>query len=151
MITRRHALTLLSAIPFAGIGAAAYAKTPMVFSNRGAAINGYDPVAYFTEGKPVMGRPGNSLVWKRAAWRFASAGNMAAFEANPRAYAPQYGGYCAYSMSLGQTATTEPDAWRIYEGKLYLIHNRRVRSIWAQDVAGNILRADAQWPAVLRR
>ncbi len=150
MTTRRLALTMLMSALFAGTGAVARAQSPMVFSNDGAAINGYDPVAYFTEGKPVMGKPENSLVWKGAAWRFASAENMAAFEANPRAYAPQYGGYCAYSMALGQTETTEPDAWRIHEGKLYLIHNRRVRSIWAQDVPGNIIRANAQWPAVLR-
>ena len=130
---------------------AARAQVQLVFAQSGTAINGYDPVAYFTQGAPVRGKARHALIWKGAEWRFASAENMAAFEANPRAYAPQYGGYCAYSMAQGQIASTEPDAWKIHQGKLYLIHNREFKDIWEQDIPGYISLADAQWPQILSR
>ena len=89
-------------------------------------------------------------MWKGATWRFASAANRTAFEMNPKAYAPQYGGYCAYAVSRGYTAKIEPDAWRIVDGKLYLNYSRSVRTHWAADVPGNIAKANANWPAVLK-
>ncbi len=152
MLTRRQTLTLLLAAALAGprTGRAAN-REPMVFSENGVAINGYDPVAYFTQGAPVLGKATHSLIWKQAEWRFATAGNLAVFEADPRAYAPQYGGYCAYAVSQGHIAATLPEAWRIHGGKLYLTEDRDVRNIWARDIPGNVLRANANWPAVLKR
>jgi len=125
------------------------AQTPMVFSGDGLAINGYDPVAYFTQGRPVRGSRQYALVWKRAEWWFSSAANLAAFEANPRAFAPQFGGYCAYAVSQGYTAATDPEAWRIYRGKLYLTVNQNVRGAWAENIDNHIVQANSNWPGVL--
>lgn len=113
------------------------------------AVSGYDPVAYFDEGRPVEGRSDFQYDWKGATWRFSNAENLAAFKADPEAYAPQYGGYCAWAVSQGYTASADPNAWRIVEGKLYLNYSKSVQSTWEQDVPGNISKADANWPRVL--
>ena len=84
-----------------------------------------------------------------AVWRFASAENREAFAANPVQYAPQYGGYCAWAVSQGYTASTDPEAWRIVDGKLYLNYSRSVQQKWEQDIPGNITAGDANWPKVL--
>ena len=123
----------------------------MYFSAKKVAINGYDPVAYFLDRKPVRGTASYRVMWKGVVWHFSSASNQARFEANPRAYAPKYGGYCAYAMSLGYTNSTRPDAWHIHEGRLYFTHSPQIRQLWAQDIPGNITRADSHWPDVLRR
>lgn len=127
----------------------AMAAEPPVFERRGAAINGYDPVAYFTDGAPVEGDPAITSTWNGAEWRFATAENKATFDADPEAYAPQYGGYCAYAVANGYTAKTDPDAWSIEDGKLYLNFSRRVRRLWLEDVPGHIAAGDANWPKVL--
>lgn len=146
MLSRRLFFSGLIAIPLAG---AALADQPMIHARDGAAIGGYDPVAYFTEGKPVQGRADQAIMWKGAEWRFATAANREAFEANPRAYAPKYGGYCAYAMSKGYVAPTDPAAWHIEDGQLYLNYSLNVRDIWSSDIPGNIRRADANWPGAL--
>lgn len=150
MFTRRHFLSLTAAVPLAGtIALPALAATPEIYASGGIAINGYDPVAYFTEAAPVQGDAAHAVDYKGATWHFANAENKAAFEADPAAYAPQYGGYCAYAVSKGATAKTEPDAWTVHDGKLYLNYDISVRSIWQQDVPGNIAKADTNWPDVL--
>jgi len=126
------------------------ADSPMFYSAEGAAISGYDPVAYFTVGRAVRGKLEYTIVWKRAVWRFSTSENQAKFEANPRAYAPQYGGYCAYGVAHGGLSPTKPDAWVIHDGRLYLIHSTGVREIWSQDAAGHVARANGNWPSVLR-
>lgn len=146
-LSRRAALALFTAAPLALAGPALAA--PPVFSNGGYAINGYDPVAYFTESKPVKGDAQYSLEWNGATWLFASAANRDRFRADPEAFAPQYGGYCAYAVSRGYTASTDPKAWTVYEGKLYLNFSRPVRLIWKRDIPGNIRAADRNWPGVL--
>ncbi len=113
------------------------------------AVSGYDPVAYFAQGKPVEGRSVLEYEWNDATWRFSSAENLAAFKASPEAYAPQYGGYCAWAVSQGYTAKSDPDAWRIVDGKLYLNYSKDIQKRWAQDIPGNIAKADANWPKVL--
>lgn len=127
----------------------AMAGEPPVFSARGAAINGYDPVAYFTEGAPVPGDAAFTTMWNGAEWRFSSAETQAMFEGNPERYAPQYGGYCAFAVANGYTAKTDPDAWSVVDDKLYLNFNKRIRSRWLRDVPGNIAAGDANWPSVL--
>jgi len=118
-------------------------------SRRGGAIRGTDPVAYFTEGKPVPGSREFTAEWQGAEWRFASAGNRDLFLADPEAYAPQYGGYCAWAVAQGYTASTVPEAWEIVDGKLYLNYSLGVREQWRQDIPGNIRKGDANWPGVL--
>lgn len=154
MLTRRLLLAgLATALPAAFYlkGQPAHAAEPETFLRDGLAANGHDPVAYFTEGQPVEGRAEHALVWKDAEWRFSSEANRAAFEADPEAYAPQYGGYCAYAVSRGYTASTDPDAWHIHEGRLYLNYNRAVRTLWSRDIPGHVRSADQNWPGVLQR
>lgn len=127
----------------------AVAKDPVytgIFSS--LAVSGYDPVAYFTEGKPVEGSSKFEYEWKGATWRFANAKNLETFKADPEAYAPQYGGYCAYAVSFGSTAPTDPDAWTIVKGKLYLNLSPSIKRRWALDISGNIAKADRKWPGI---
>ena len=106
------------------------------------AVSGYDSVAYFTDGKPVKGKGEFSFKWKGAEWRFSNAENLAKFKADPDTYAPQYGGYCAWAVSQGYTAPTDPEAWHIVDGKLYLNYSESVQRQWMEDIPGNILKAD---------
>jgi YHS domain-containing protein len=135
----------------AGTAGLAAAEKPAVFASEGAAIRGYDPVAYFTAGKPVKGSPQFTLQWNGATWHFASAANRDAFRAEPAKYAPQYGGYCAYGAAQGYAVQTDPAAWRIVDGKLYLNYNAAVQSRWVQDIPGYIKAADKNWPHVLNK
>ncbi len=114
----------------------------------GVAIDGTDAVAYFTESRPVEGKREHSFEWNGATWRFASAENLEAFRADPERYAPQYGGYCAWAVSQGYTASTDPEAWDIVDGKLYLNYSKSVQSQWKQDKPGNITKADTNWPGI---
>jgi YHS domain-containing protein len=129
---------------------AARAEKPEVFSANGAAIGGYDPVAYFTEKKPVKGNPQFSYAWKGATWHFASAANRDQFKADPAKYAPQYGG-CAFGASEGYAVKTEPDAWSVVDGKLYLNYNTTVRTKWSENKEERIQRADKNWPEILKK
>ncbi|MEM1302255.1 MAG: YHS domain-containing (seleno)protein [Pseudomonadota bacterium] len=149
MLTRRSFLMAAAAAPVALTAIPALAAEPPVYAEDGVAINGYDPVAYFTESQPVEGSAEFTADHDGATFRFASAANRDTFAADPAAYAPQYGGYCAYAVSRGYTATTSPNAWTVHEGKLYLNFNRAVRTLWSRDIPGNIVKGDANWPTVL--
>jgi len=124
---------------------------PVNVTRDGIAIKGYDPVAYFTDGKPVKGDSHYSYTWKGAKWLFASPEHMDLFGKDPEKYAPRYGGYCAYAVSQGSTADIDPDSWDIVEGKLYLNLDKKVQGIWRQDIKGYIEKANQNWPAVLNR
>ena len=127
----------------------ALALDPVFSTYLGGAIRGYDPVAYHTEGKPVAGKRAHRVEWKGATWSFASAGNKALFEGDPEKYAPRYGGYCAWAVSQGYTASIDPDAWSIVDGKLYLNYSLGVRDQWSGDIPGNIAKGDVNWPKLL--
>lgn len=131
--------------------APAYAREPEIFTRDapGVAVGGYDPVAYFTQGKPVKGSPQFSTDWNGAKWQFASAENLAAFKAAPERYAPQYGGYCAYAVSQGGLAPGDPEQWSIKGGKLYLNLSSSIRRTWLLNAQGYIVEADRNWPRVL--
>lgn len=140
------ALLLLSLV----LPAFAEAKEEIYTNWRGLAIKGYDPVAFFSDGAPVEGSKEYELTWKEAKWRFASAEHLDLFEADPERYAPQYGGYCAWAVAQGTTASVDPkNAWDIVGGKLYLNYSKEIQSQWAEDIPGNIAKADANWPGVL--
>jgi len=113
-------------------------------------IDGTDPTGYFTAGRPVPGDPAITLDWNGATWRFASAASRERFAADPERYAPQFGGWCAWAVSRGYTAATIPEAWHIEGRRLYLNASRRIQRRWERDIPGNIARAEANWPAVLR-
>jgi hypothetical protein len=124
------------------------AQKGSTFSHSGKAIRGYDPVAYFTEGKPVKGNDSLVYEWDNARWHFASQKNLDLFRAAPQQYAPQYGGYCAYGLSNGYKAPTDPNAWTIVNGKLYLNYNLDVSAGWNKDRERRIEKADKSWPTV---
>ncbi|MDH5559127.1 MAG: YHS domain-containing protein [Alphaproteobacteria bacterium] len=127
-----------------------FAKDPVstgILSN--LAVSGHDPVAYFTQGKPVEGNSDHEYEWNGATWRFSSAENLNAFKSDPQAFAPQYGGYCAWAVSQGYTAPSDPQAWRIVDDKLYLNYSKKVQQNWVRDIPGNIAEADKNWPKVL--
>ncbi len=111
----------------------------------GAAIQGFDPVAYFTRGAPTRGNPAFTTRWNGAEWRFASAAHRAAFVAEPERYAPAFGGFCAYAVSEGYTAGIDPRAWRIVDGRLYLNYSPGIQRTWEQDIPGRISRGEANW------
>ena len=143
---KRHLLRLTIFALFSITAAlTAFAQKPAVYSVDGKAIRGYDPVAYFTESKPVPGDSTISYTYEGANWYFASEKNRETFKADPAKYAPQYGGYCAFGTSRGYKAPTEADAWTVADGKLYLNYNTKVRTEWKKDQAGCIKKADANW------
>lgn len=128
-----------------------YAAAP-VFTEDGAAIRGYDPVAYFTQGKPVEGDPTHSVEWRGAEWRFASAENREKFLENPEAYAPAYGGFCAWAVAAkGELYSTQPDNWTIHDGRLFLNFSDDVQATWEQDIPGFVAEGDRRWPKILEK
>jgi len=144
---------IVAAAVFFGLGlpSQSEAKSEIYKNWQGIAIKGYDPVAFYKAGKPAEGSSKFELEWKQAKWRFASAQNRDIFKANPGKYAPQYGGYCAWAVSQGYTAAVDPkNAWTVVSGKLYLNYNVDIKNKWAKDIPGNIKKADANWPGVLK-
>ena len=125
------------------------AVAPVNTTPEGLAIKGYDPVAYFTQNRPVQGSADFEYLWNGAKWRFASAEHRDLFMADPEKYAPRYGGYCAYAISQGKTADIDPDAWTVFEGRLYLNLNKEVQGLWEKNMRGYIHKADEKWPRML--
>lgn len=113
------------------------------------AVGGYDPVAYFQSKRPVKGKSRYSLRHRGASWRFSSQANLDKFRANPGAYAPKYGGYCAWAIAQGYTAKGDPMFWRIKDGKLYLNYDAEIQARWEKDIPGFIRKADGNWPKAL--
>ena len=130
-------------------GAAESAPQVYTESSSGLAIRGTDPVAYFTEGQAVEGNSEYETEYQGATWRFSSTENQELFESDPEAYAPQYGGYCAKAVSEGNVVSTDPEAWKIVDDKLYLNYSPAVQAQWVEDIEGNIRLGDEMWPNVL--
>jgi YHS domain-containing protein len=151
MLSRRLLFAALLPAALLFHAPAAFAAKEPVYTGTfsSLAASGYDPVAYFVEKKPVEGSGDFELEWNGATWRFANRSNLDSFKAKPESYAPQYGGYCAWAVSQGYTASSDPEAWRIVDGKLYLNYSKNVQATWVQDIPGNIAKADKNWPKVL--
>ena len=126
--------------------AGTYSPVPAVNAAEGIGLKGYDPVAYFINGAPTKGSEQYSFAWKGVAYRFASTGNLEKFKADPEKYLPQYGGYCAYAMSLDRIADIDPSRWAIINGKLYLNNGFVAEKLWSLNKNGNIVSADRNWP-----
>jgi YHS domain-containing protein len=143
------ALALVAAAPLTP----AYADQPPVHTGllNDVAVGGYDPVAYFTDGRPVRGNAQFRTTHQGYEYRFASAEHLAAFRANPSRYLPQYGGYCAWAVAQGYTAAGNPQNWRIVDGKLYLNYNDEIQQRWERDIPGFIRSGNTNWPSVLQR
>jgi enamine deaminase RidA (YjgF/YER057c/UK114 family) len=131
------------------------AATVLVGTARGdeprLSIGGYDPVAYFTDAKPVQGKPEFEYLWHRLRWRFANGEHRELFTRDPKHYAPQYDGYCAMGLSVDDEAhkdAVDPEAWAIVDGKLYLTHNPYWMQVWREDAMERIRKADKDWEVV---
>ena len=124
---------------------------PVNITPEGIVIKGYDPVAYFTDSRPVRGMPEFKYIWKSAEWRFASSDHLEMFKKDPDKYAPRYGGYCAYAVSQGKLADIDPEAWTISGGKLYLNLNKEIQRLWEKDMQEYIRKADENWPRMLSK
>lgn len=111
----------------------------------GSALRGYDAVAYFAVDNAVKGDPKYEYVWNGAKWFFSSEENMKKFQADPEAYAPQFGGYCSYAVSEGYTADGDPEAWKVVDGKLYLNYNQEVKETWEKKQAERIEMGRRHW------
>ncbi|WP_216859413.1 YHS domain-containing (seleno)protein [Sulfitobacter aestuariivivens] len=109
------------------------------------ALSGYDPVAYFTQSKPVEGSPDINLEWQGANWQFASPEHRAMFADNPDKYAPRYGGFCAGGMSLGRKTVVDPEAWMIVDGKLFMGGSHGAIAYMEKDTDEKIAKADKNW------
>ena len=118
------------------------------FERNGLAIDGYDPVAYFTEQKPLKGSSEFRADHQGSTFQFVSAAHRDVFAADLEKFAPQYGGYCAYGMAKGYKASIDPAAFTIVGDKLYLNYSETVCSQWLSDIPGYIRKADANWPDV---
>ncbi|MEM9756305.1 MAG: YHS domain-containing (seleno)protein [Pseudomonadota bacterium] len=151
MLTRRSTLRLLAAAPIvAATARAAHAAEPRVFqTGDGIAINGTDPVAYFTDGVPVPGVAEFSADHDGATFLFSSAENRDTFLADTETYAPVFGGYCAFAASRGYLAPTIPEAWTVFEGRLFLNANLRARELWLAELPSIVAAGEANWPAIL--
>ncbi|MEL7128399.1 MAG: YHS domain-containing (seleno)protein [Pseudomonadota bacterium] len=130
---------------------AAFAEQDPVYTGRfsSTAVQGYDTVAYFTDGEPQRGSDDFSTEYMGATWKFASQENLDTFLADPAAYAPQYGGYCAWAVAQGKTAKGDARQWHIKDGKLYLNINRNIKEKWLAERDQFIVQGDANWPSVL--
>ena len=112
------------------------------------ALDGYDPVAYFTDGRPVKGSQELTFAFDDAVYYFESAEHRAMFAADPDRYAPQYAGYCTIGVSMGMKAHADPEAWAISDGKLFVFSSKKRVPVFAQDSAAIVNKADANWPTV---
>jgi YHS domain-containing protein len=113
------------------------------------AIKGYDPVAYFTEGKPVKGNSQFSAEYLGATYYFSSAKHESLFKDKPEKYAPQYGGYCAFGVSKEYKFDIEPEAWAVVDDKLYLNLNKKVQSRWTGNQDELIVEANDIWTKII--
>lgn len=153
--SKRHLLTL-----FAGAALTfAFAPTPVFAYNEnspaainidptGIALQGYDPVSYFSGSVPKKGSASIVAQHDGATYHFATTANRDKFNASPAKYAPQFGGFCAMGVALGKKLDVDPNAYRVVGDKLYLNVNKDVQKRWLDDVPGNIATADKSWPAL---
>jgi hypothetical protein len=129
----------------------AESKPQVNATSRGLAMDGYDAVAYFADGKPTRGSAQFEMRWNGATWRFATAANRDAFQQRPDHFAPQFGGYCAYAVSRGYTANGDPRVWKLVDGRLYLNYSTSAQALWEKDIPANIAKGRGNWPSVLER
>ncbi len=145
---KRLALLLILAI----VAVPAFAgKILQNIDDNGLGLQGYDPVAYFTDGKPVKGTPQFTSVYNGARYQFASAEHKAMFDAEPAKYEPQFGGFCAYGVSKGGKYPIEVDAFQIVDGRLLLQYNKDARDSFNKDTQGNLKKADKNWPGLVEK
>ena len=118
------------------------------YTNSTPAVQGYDVVSYQTGKRPIRGNGNFVSTYKGATYQFSSKANLDMFEDNPGKYAPAYGGYCAFGVSVGKKFIGDPEVWRVVDGTLYLNLDTGIQSEWLKDVPGRIKTADAKWQKI---
>lgn len=152
-VIKRIGFGLLLLVAIAFIGAKIKRVTPLAWGHKevntpmfgSEAINGYDPVAYFTLNKAVKGDKAYTYSWNGATWYLSSQENADLFKANPEKYAPQFGGYCAYAVSKGFTANTDSEAFKIINDKLYLCADKGMLKKWLDGGEESINKSVTNW------
>ena len=139
---------LAAAVTFVVATAALSAGPEINASSTGLALQGYDPVAYFTEGEATKGSYKITASYDDATYWFSSEEHKAAFEANPDAYVPEYGGYCAFGAAMGFKFDGDPNHWKIVDGELYLNLSKDIQERWSEDIPGFIQQADNNWVTI---
>jgi YHS domain-containing protein len=133
------------------MAAPAFADSAPIYTplRNSIAVGGYDTVSYFS-GKPMKGDKRYTTKHLGVTWRFSTRANLDLFKANPNAFIPQYGGYCAWALAHGKLAKASPKQWLVEDGKLYLNFNARIQTQWLADKDEFIVEADKRWPDILR-
>jgi YHS domain-containing protein len=129
----------------------AQTKTLLNLEKNGLALQGFDPVAYFAQNKPVKGKPELKSVHDGALYYFSSEEDKTLFDKDPKKYEPSYGGFCAYGVSRNKLVEIDPEAFQIVDGRLLLQYSKGVRDDFNKDVKGNLSKADANWPALVEK
>ncbi len=149
MHSRRQILTGLALTPALALAPRlAAAMAPEIYNRNGLALLGADVVSYFQTGAFQQGDPAFALMWRGVQWHFATPANRDTFEMNPRGYCPQFGGYCAYAMAENQIATSDPAAFTVHQGRLYLNYSLDVRRLWLANRDRYIMLAERNWPVL---
>jgi len=133
------------------VSAFAQTKTLLNLDKAGVAIQGYDPVAFFTDSKPVKGKPEFPARHNGALYYFASKEHRELFKSDPAKYEPAFGGYCAYGLSKGKLVEIDVDAFQIVNGRLLLQYSKGVRDNFNKDTKGNLAKAEANWPGLVEK
>ena len=141
----RNAAAAIAAIFVSAMLATQAFAGALNLNSNGVAIQGYDPVAYFTENMPVKGSGVHAASHDGAIYWFSNAENLKNFKAEPAKYIPAYGGYCAYGVSQGVKVPIDPNAFKVVDGRLYLNITPKVQKIWEKDIPGYITKADGNW------
>lgn len=142
---------LLAVTLFMAINAVASTKSLVNVDKNGVGLQGYDPVAYFTQNRPVPGDPQFQSSYNGVKYYFVSQEDKKAFDASPSKYEPQFGGYCAYAASQGHTAPIQVGAFQIVDGRLLLQYSESVQKKFNQDTQGNLKKADSNWPGLVEK
>ena len=129
----------------------AHSKSLLNLDKSGVAIQGYDPVAFFTDNKPVKGDSKFVSKHNGAIYFFASKDHKDMFNADPAKYEPEFGGYCAYGVSRNKLVEIDVDAFQIVDGKLLLQYSKGVRDDFNKDQSGNLAKANSNWPALVEK
>lgn len=142
----RQSIAIATLATFATVGVAFAADENFISdSEKNIAINGYDPVAYHTAGAPTKGSADYTYEHNGAVWKFSSAENKAAFQADPAKYAPAYGGWCTVGASKGKKIPTQAHLFKIVDGQLYLNSSDGAHNLFLKDEVGTINVADQNW------
>ena len=137
---------LLTLLFLAGISSSTFAAN--IHANSTTGVQGYDLVSYHSKSGPVRGNGHHVSKHDGVTYLFSSKKNKQAFDGNPQKYLPEYGGYCAYGVSVGKKFVGDPQVWKLVNGKLYLNLDENIQKEWEKDIPGRIAMADKEWPKI---